>query len=168
MSEISIGFEMTDALIAQAVREDCVAVARERIALKDILIIFASTLVFALALHRESHWLWWLAGLPAVVFALLGIGWVLSYLWLPRVAKSKLACLPNRRVQVEASEAALSFQTATERLEVAWAELKAFKRRPSFWIVCLRSGTRVPIPAELVTSEAASTFKAKLAASVAT
>ena len=79
MSEISIGFEMTDALIAQAVREDCIAVACERVALKDILIIIASTMVFALALHRESQWLWWLDGLPAVVFALLGIGWVLSY-----------------------------------------------------------------------------------------
>ena len=168
MSEISIGFEMTDALIAQAVREDCIAVAREHIALKDILIIFASTLVFALVLRRESHWLWWLAGLPAVGFALLGIGWVLSYLWLPRVAKSKLARLPNRRVQVEASEAALSFQNAAERLEVAWTELKAFERRPSFWIVCLWSGIRIPIPAELITLEAASTFKARVAASVST
>jgi hypothetical protein len=41
MLQISIGFEMSDALIARAVREDCVAVARERVALRDVLVVSA-------------------------------------------------------------------------------------------------------------------------------
>jgi hypothetical protein len=166
MSDISIGFDMTDALIAQAVREDCVAAVRERLSLKDVLVVAASTLIFVMAVHRGSHWLWWLAGLPIVIFAVLCLGWVIAYLWLPRAARSKLVHLPNRRVQVDASAAALTFQTATERLEVGWGELVALKRRPNFWIVCLRSGTRIPIPAQLVSLEAAAVLSSRLAAPV--
>lgn len=161
MSEISFGFEMSDALISQAVREDCVAFARESFAPRDALIVLASTAVFALAVARESHWIWWLAGLPPAFFAVLGIGWLLAYFWLPRMARSKLAHLPNRYVLVAVSEAALSFQTATERLEVTWAELKAVKRRPNFWFFCLRAGTRLPIPADLLTREAVSLLETK-------
>jgi len=163
MSKISISFEMSDAKMAQAVREECMAVAREYVAPREVLIIFASAVVFALAVARESHWLWWLAGMPPAIFVVLGMGWLFVYLWLPRVAKARLAHLPNRHVKVEVSEAELSFQTANERLEVAWRELKSLKRRPSFWLVCLRSGTRIPIPAELLDKEAISLLEAKLA-----
>jgi hypothetical protein len=162
VSQISIGFEMSDALMMQAVREDCISAARESVAPRDILIVGASTAVFALAVIRESHWLWWLAGLPPVVFVLLGIGWLLGYLWLPKAAREKLAHLPNRQVRIEATDASLAFQTATERLEVAWAELKALKRRPNFWVLYLQSGTRIPVPANLFTSEAVAFFKTKL------
>ena len=78
------------------------------------------------------------------------------------LAASRVAHLANRCVQVEASEATLSIQTATERLEVAWGELKALKRRPNFWLVCLQSGTRFPIPAELLIQEAVAVLQAKL------
>ena len=116
-----------------------------------------------MALVRESHWIWWIAGVGPVVFVLLGIGWLIYYVWLPRVARTKLAHLPNRQVRVEASDETLSFQTATERLEVAWAELKALKRRPNFWLVGLRSGARIPIPAELLDKDAISFLEARLA-----
>ncbi|HEX7954605.1 MAG TPA: hypothetical protein VF523_16190 [Burkholderiales bacterium] len=163
MSEISIGFEMTDVLMVRAIREDCIAVAQEFVAARDVLIILASTAVFALALTRESHWLWLFAGLPPAIFAVLGLVWLVAYLWLPRVAKSRLAHLPNRHIQVKASEAELSFQTANQRLVVAWRELKSIKRRPSFWHVCLRSGTRIPIPADRLSREAVSFLERKLA-----
>jgi hypothetical protein len=165
MSRISIGFEMTDALITRAVREDCIAFAREHVAPRDVLIFLGSAGVFVLALARESHWIWLLAGLPPAIFALLGAGWLFAFLWLPGVAQAKLAHLPHRRVQVDASDDGLCFQTANERLEVAWRELKALRRRPGFWMICLRSGTRIPIPAELLAGEAESLLKTRLAES---
>lgn len=163
MSALAIEFEMSDALISQAVREDCMAFASEHVSLWDMAVISGSAAVFALAVARESHWLWWIAGVPPAIFAVLGIGWLFAWLWLPRYARSRLAHLPNRRVRVEASATVLAFQTATERLEVAWGELKALKRRPNFWIVGLRSGTRIPIPAGVLTQEAVSLLEAKLA-----
>lgn len=165
MREISIGFDMTDALIVQAAREDCIAVAREFVSLRDVLIILASGVVFALAVTGDSHWLWWIAGLGPVYFGILGLGWVVAYLWIPSVAKKRLAHLPNRHIQIEMSDPALSFRTATERLEVAWTELKALRRRPSFWLVCLRSGPRIPIPAVVLTDDALALLEAKLATS---
>jgi hypothetical protein len=162
MPSISVAFEMSDGLVEQAVREDCIAVAREFVVIRDLLVVLASAGVFVLALVRGGHWLWWLAALPAAIYLLLGTGWLLARMWLPRVAKARLAHLPNRRVQVEATDAALSFQTARERLEVAWTELKALKRRPNFWLVVLRSGARLPIPAELLSAEAVALLQARM------
>ena len=163
MSRISISFEMSDAVMMQAVREDCVSAAREYFKPRDVLLILASAGVFALAMVRESHWIWWIAGLGPLVFVLLGVGWLIFYVWLPRAARAKLAHLPNRRVRIEASDETLSFQTATERLEVVWGELKALKRRPNFWLVGLRSGARIPIPAELLDTDAICFLETKLA-----
>lgn len=164
MNAFSIEFEMSDALIARAVREDCVAAVRERVALKEVLVIVASTVVFALAVIRESHWLWWFAGLPVLIFLLLAVVWLFAYFWLPRVAQAKLAHLPNRLVEVKGNDEVLSIQTANERLEVDWAELKAIKQRPSFCLLCLKSGTRIAIPAERLSAEAIAMLEAKLAA----
>jgi hypothetical protein len=164
MTRISIVFEMSDALITKAVREDCLAYAREHLSVRDVLVILGSAGVFALALFRDAHWLWWIAGLPPLIYALLGLGWVFAFLWLPRAAVSRLAHLPDRGVMVDASESSLSFQTATERLEVAWDELRALKRRPSFWLFCLRSGARIPVPAELLGMDALGLLEAKLKA----
>ena len=163
MPEHTIDYEMTDALMSQAVREDCMALASEHVSLWDITVISASAAVFALAVARDSHWLWWIAGAPPAIFALLTMGWLFAFLWLPRHARSRLAHLPNRHVKVEASSTALAFQTATERLEVAWGELKTFKRRPNFWVIGLRSGARFPIPGGVLSKEAVSLLEAKLA-----
>lgn len=163
MRDISIGFEMTDALIVRAAREDLIANAREFLSLRDLLIVLASGVVFALAATGQSHWLWWIAGVPPVAFALMGLGWVVAYLWLPRIAKKRLARLPNRHIMIEMSDSTLSFRTASERLEVAWTELKALRRRPDFWIVCLMSGPRIPIPAAALTGDALALLESKLA-----
>jgi hypothetical protein len=163
MLRISLDFDMSDALMTQAVREDCIAVARPYAKLSDVLVVLASTGVFALAMARESHWLWWFAGLPVLLYALFGVGWLVAFLWMPGAARSRLARLPHRRVRVEATDEALIFQTANERLEVVWSELKALKRRPNFWIFCLRSGARIPIPSALLPADAVSFLESKLA-----
>lgn len=150
MPQFRISFEMSDAMMSQAVREDCVALAREYVSVRDLLIVLASTGVFALAVLRDAPWVWWLAGVPTLMVALLALGWLAAFLWLPRAARNKLAHLPNRNVVVDANDATLSFTTAHERLEVAWTELKAVRRRPGFWLFCLRSGARIPVPAQLL------------------
>ena len=49
MPRFTIRFEMSDAVMSQVVREDCVAVAREYVSVRGLLIVLASTAVFALA-----------------------------------------------------------------------------------------------------------------------
>jgi hypothetical protein len=153
MPRFTIRFEMSDAMMSRAVREDCVALAREYVSVRDLLVVLASTGVFALAVLRDAHWVWWLAGLPTIMVAVLALGWLAAFLWLPRAARNKLAHLPNRNVVVDASDATLSFTTANERLEVAWTELKAVKRRPGFWLFCLRSGARIPVPVQWLSDD---------------
>jgi hypothetical protein len=150
MTQPSITFEMTDAVMTQAVKEECIVFAREHIRLRELLLVAASAAIFFIALDRGSHWLWWLAALPAGMFALLTLGWFAGYLWLPRLARSRIAHLPHRNVQVEMADEHLAFETATERLQVKWNELKNMKRLPSYWVFCLKSGARIPVPIELV------------------
>jgi hypothetical protein len=59
MSGLSIGFEMTNALISQAVREDCIFFAKGhvKVKVKDMLVILASTAIFTRAVYVQSHWL---------------------------------------------------------------------------------------------------------------
>ena len=170
MTRITIDYELSDAAATQAVREDCLAFVREHFSAKDALLVLGSTAVFAAALVRDGHWLWWLwwlwwlAGLPIIIFSLLGLVWLFFLLWLPNAAIAKRKHLPNRRVRVEASAERLAFRTATELLDVAWSEQKALKRRPTFWIFCLKSGARIPVPAQLVSQQDAAFFAARLEA----
>ena len=150
MTQPPISFEMTDAAMTQAVKEECIVFAREHFGLRELLLVAASTAIFLVALYRDSHWLWWLAALPAGIFAALALGCFAGYLWLPRLARSRIAHLPHRTVQVEVADEHLAFETATERLQVKWNELKSLKRLPSYWVFCLRSGARIPVPIELV------------------
>lgn len=167
MTRITIDYELSDAAATQAVREDCLAFVREHFSAKDALLVLGSTAVFAAALVRDGHWLWWLwwlAGLPIIIFSLLGLVWLFFLLWLPNAAIAKRKHLPNLRVRVEASAERLAFRTATELLDVAWSEQKALKRRPTFWIFCLKSGARIPVPAQLVSQQDAAFFAARLEA----
>ena len=164
MTQPPISFEMTDAAMTQAVKEECIVFAREHFRLRELLLVAASTAIFLIALYRDSHWLWWLAALPAGMFALLALGWVAGYLWLPRFARSRIAHLPHRTVRVEMADEHLAFETATERLQVKWNELKDLKRLPSYWVFCLRSGARIPVPMELVNVSAATRLQEYLEA----
>ena len=148
MNQQSISFEMTDTTMTQAVKEECRAFARDHFKPRDLLLVAASTVIFVVALTRGSHWLWWLAGIPAAILVTLGLGWVAAYLWLPRLARSRIAHLPHRTVNVEIAEEHLAFETATERLQVKWNELKSLKRLPGYWVFCLRSGARIPVPVD--------------------
>ncbi len=164
MTRITIDYELSDAAATQAVREDCLAFVREHFSAKDALLVLGSTAVFVAALVRYGHWLWRLAGLPIIIFSLLGLVWLFFLLWLPNAAIAKRKHLPNLRVRVEASAERLAFRTATELLDVAWSEQKALKRRPTFWIFCLKSGARIPVPAQLVSQQDAAFFAARLEA----
>ena len=166
MTTHAILFDMTDSLMSQATHEDCIAVARELTRPRDLPIVLASTAIFISALSADSHWLWWFAGLPAVLVAIAALIWLGVYLWLPMYSVSRLARLADRKVRIEVSEERLSFETAAERLEVAWSELKALKRRPSFWFICLRSGARIPVPASAISTQALNLLGAKLASFV--
>lgn len=162
MTQPSISFEMTDATMTQAVKEECRAFASDHFRLRDLLLIAASTVVFVVALTRDSHWLWWVAGIPAVFLVTLGLGWVAAYLWLPRLARSRIAHLPHRTVNVEVAEEHLAFETATERLQVKWNELKSLKRLPGYWVFCLRSGARIPVPVDAVDASVATQLQQHL------
>ena len=59
----AVSFEMTDAMVKQAVREECVGFAREHWKLRDVLVIAASAAIFVSAVRGNAHWLWWIAAL---------------------------------------------------------------------------------------------------------
>lgn len=162
MEDIEIRFEMTDALIARAIREDSVATLRDLFKLRDLLIIAASTALFAWAVATHSHWIWWIAGLPIAIVALILLVWLAAYAFLPGLAASRTAHLPHRTVTVALTDPGLAFHTATERLDVDWSEVKAIKRLANFWIVCLKAGTQIPIPLEQLSEDARRMFAAKV------
>jgi hypothetical protein len=160
-----ISFDMTDALMSRATREYCLSLARELARPRDLLIVLASTALFASVVMSSSHWLWWFAGLPVILVLVGSLIWVAAFLSLPKLAVSRLARLPHRQVRIEVSEERLSFETAAERLEVSWSELKALKRRPAFWFICLRSGARIPVPANAMSEQALILLQARAASS---
>ena len=164
MTAIAIEYELSDAQASQAVREDCIAFLRQHLSAKDLLVVLGSTGILVLAVMRDGHWLWWLAGLPAGIFVGLGMAWLVCFLWLPRAAVARLVRLPHRRVQVYATADSLTFRSATEQLEVAWSEVRALTRRPNFWLVCLKSGARIPVPARFLPENQAAFIVTRLAA----
>lgn len=80
---------------------------------------------------------------------------------LPMGAARRLARLPNRHVVVELTDNTLVFQTANERLEVSWDEFANLKRLKSFWLVCLRSGAKIPVPVDALPAEAIAILEAR-------
>jgi len=162
MTQPSITFEMTDATMTRAVKEECRAFVRDHLKRRDLLLFAASTVIFVVALYRDSHWLWWLAGIPAGFLVALTLGWLAVYLWLPRLARSRIAHLPHRTVNIEIADEHLAFETATERLQVKWNELKKLKRLPGYWVFCLRSGARIPVPTEAVSASVATRLQQHL------
>jgi len=164
MQDHLLSYEMTDAVISQAVREDCLAVLKEYAKVRDLMLVLASTLVFVLVFRAQAHWIWWLSALPVIIYIILGAGWVGAYFWLPHAARSRMSGLPHRIVRVELADEHLAFETAAERLEVAWGELKALKRRPGFLFMCLESGAQIPVPLAEIPVEAIILLESKLAA----
>ena len=103
MTVDAVTFEVTDAVLEQAVREECIAFAREHWKLRDALLTAASVAIFVGAVRGDAHWLWWIAGLPPAIFAQLLAGWLLAYLGLPAISAKRLDHLAHRQITVEIS-----------------------------------------------------------------
>jgi hypothetical protein len=146
MTPVSLHFEMTDAVMAAAVREDCLAQLKEALTVPNLVLVATSSGIFLLALGIDGHWLWWISAVPFVLFAGVLLIFAGMYFWWPRAACARLKHLPHRLVDIEATSEAIAFRSATESLAVAWSEIKTIARRPNSWIFCLRSGARIPIP----------------------
>jgi hypothetical protein len=154
---------MTDALVAEAVREDSVAGLRRLFKPRDLVIMAASTGLFAWAVATDGHWIWWLAGLPLVLLVLIGGIWLASYFVLPGRAVSRLRHLPHRNVAIHLSAPEITFETATEQLKVVWGEVREIKRHEQFWVICLKAGAQIPVPVASLGASARSVFDDKFA-----
>lgn len=159
MTPLSTSFQMTDAVMTRAVQEEVIAFARKHWKPRDLLVIAASAAVFVAAVRTGSHWLWWLAGLPMALFVPLWLIWLGAYLLWPGFMRSRLQHLPHRTVILELSAEHISIESATEKLQVRWSELKVIKELPTFWILCFRAGTRVPIPIEAISEPIAARLR---------
>lgn len=158
---ISISFEMTDSVASAAAREAWLAVGRRLFTRGTLVLMAAVALIFALAVQRQAP-VWWLllTGTAPVLFALVVIGWGGALFWAPIAMRRRLAHLPHRQVTVEFNASQLAFQTATERLEVAWSEVKVVRPLPRFWLLCLKGGAEIPLPREVVSDQALAGLRA--------
>jgi hypothetical protein len=136
---------MSDALMRAATREAYIAKAREQVSAWHGVLLVCSTAIFALAVARDAHWLWWLTGVPLLVAAVIGGIWLVLIAIVPRSAPRRLERLPHRQVRVVLGPRVV-FETANERLEVAWREVKAIRALPSFWVFALHGGAELPVP----------------------
>lgn len=163
---LSLAFEMTDDVAARATRENWLAQGRRLFTPGTLVLVAVTAVIFLGALRGDSHWLWvGLTGTPPVLLAIMVIVWAGGLWWAPRAARRKLVRLPNRRVTVELTEAALVLETANERLAVKWIEARELRPLPSFWVLVLGSGAEIPLPREAVSAEAVETLRGLMPAS---
>ncbi len=59
--------------------------------------------------------------------------WLSGLWWYPRTIHRRLGRLAHRRVTIEFRIDGRTFQTAAERLEIAWTELQSIQPLPHFW-----------------------------------
>jgi hypothetical protein len=100
-----------------------------------------------------------LTGAGPALFAAVIVAWASGLWWVPRAMRRRLAHLPHRQVTVEFTAADLVFQTATERLQVVWSELKEVRALPHFWLLCLKGGAEIPLPREAVSEQALASLR---------
>jgi len=143
----STSFDMTDQLATRAAREHWRAVGRRLFTPGALVITAASAALFALALRKHAS-AWWLllSGTGPSLLAIVATGWLTGFWWAPRAMRRRLARLPHRTVTLQCTPASLVFQTATERLELAWSEVALVDQLRSFWLFRLKSGAVIPVP----------------------
>lgn len=146
MNSYSANFELTDAMISAAVRQNLVAHARQGIGVWDLVLVPLSAVVFLSVIHFRAHWIGWVSGIPLLMLIVQALTFVGSYLWLPRRACVKVRHLPHRMVCVEISGETVSMENATGKLQVKWSEVQGLARLPDYWLICLRSSGSIPVP----------------------
>lgn len=168
MLTLSITFDATDGVLRDAAREASMVLLRRHFGLRTTLLAAASAAIFWLALVNESHPLWLIgAGLAPALFALtLMLGW-LYYLAAPRLLRSQVKHLPNRRVTIDFADSAVRVRTASEDLSMAWSAVKGIESLPCFWLLQLRTGTAIPVPKQYLPAETVALLQAKAAGSAA-
>jgi hypothetical protein len=152
---------MTDAVATLAARERWLAVGRRLFTPGTVVIALITAVIFFSALQRSAG-LWWLllSGTCPVLISLLAGGWLTGLWWVPRAVRGRLAHLPHRQVTIAFRAEGLVFQSATERLELAWSELLGIRQLPHFWVFELRAGAAVPLPRSLMTAEIEAALRA--------
>lgn len=158
---------MTDPVAARAARERWLAVGRRLFTPGTVVIALITAVIFLSAL-RGGAGLWWLllTGTCPVLITLLAAGWLTGLWWVPRAVRARLAHLPHRQVTIEFTAGGLAFQSATERLVVAWSELLMVRQLPHFWVFELRAGAAVPLPRSLMSAEMEAALRASVPAAI--
>jgi len=165
LDRLTVAFDMTDAVMAGAIRDWLRELGRDWFRPRNLAVIAASGAISALGatdVMQGGNWLAWIAAIPPVLFVALFVGWAGAFWWLPRAGRRKVAHLPHRRVDVEIADETLAFATATERIEVAWSEVLAIRRLRAYWLFCLRAGAKIPVPAGLLAESLVATLRARL------
>ena len=161
--KISLSYEMTDELSVQATRDECLAHGRKHFKLTNILLMAACLAIFISAIERDGHWIWWIAIVPPANFIFLLVAWVITCWKAPREARRRLASLPHRTVNMEFSDDSFMIASAVMRSELSWVRLKSLERFKDYWLMCLEGGSKVPVPAGILTDQAVTLIRAKLA-----
>jgi hypothetical protein len=161
MFPILVGFKMTDDEIARACKESAQALGRELFTPVMLLLVGVCATIVLLNADRGWDWLLLLMAAPVLLFGLLFAGWLSLLWWLPYVSRRRLTHLPHRGVNLEIGDDRLVFETATERLELDWVELKQVRELRNFWLFCLRSGPQIPVPKPLLSEIAIDSIRGK-------
>jgi hypothetical protein len=161
MFPIQVGFRMTDEEVERACRESGRALGRDLFSPGLLLLVGFCLAVVLLNVGDGWDWLLLLFAAPVALFGLLLAGWLALLWWMPYFACRRLSHLPHRGVNLELDNETLVFETATERLELAWVELKQVRELRSFWLFCLRSGPQIPVPKPLLSEIAIESIRGK-------
>jgi hypothetical protein len=159
MNSCSANFELTDAMISAAVRQNLVAHARQGIGVWELVLVPLSAVVFLNVIHFRAHWIGWVSGIPLLLLIVQALAFVGSYLWLPRRACMKVRHLPHRMVRIEISGETVSMENATGKLQVKWSEVQDLAILPDYWLICLRSSGSIPVPITSVSEVMAAEFR---------
>ncbi|MEP6474032.1 MAG: YcxB family protein [Gemmatimonadota bacterium] len=125
----------------------------------------AALCVAAVSRHAPVWWLLFAGACPAIMLIVAAI-WLSGLWWYPRAIRRRLARLAHRRVTIDFTIAGLTFQTAVERLEIAWSELRSIQPLPQFWLLRLRSGAEIPVPRAELTPELMAEIRTLLSSDV--
>ena len=164
MLPVSITFDATDGVLRDAAREASIVLLRRHFGLRTALLAAASATIFWLALVNESHPLWLIgAGLAPALFALTLMLGLLYHLAAPRLLRSRVKHLPNRRVTIDFADSSVRVRTAIEDLSMAWSAVRGIEALPRFWLLRLRTGAAIPLPKQCLPAETVALLQAKAA-----